>query len=65
MDPQDLHKAKVLAYQYRRLQPYGPRSNFGVAVLAVWHEHVYAYVPHLRGTAPEVWLSTVMQLAKA
>lgn len=36
----------------------------GVLSLRDWHDEVYTQVSQLRGTAPEVWLSCVMQLAK-
>lgn len=54
MNPDDLWIAQLLARGYRR-------KNLGVRAL---NELAYAFLPRLRGTAPEVWLTVVMQLAK-
>lgn len=56
MNPKDLEKARWFAFCYRLAR--GAHAK-------LWHREVYAYVPELAGTAPEVWLTTVMQLAKS
>lgn len=56
MNFEDLKRARWFAFCYRLARG---------AHLKLWHQEVYAYVPSLQGTAPEVWLSTVMQMAKS